>query len=390
MVMTRKSGLDDALRAPGSLMVDLLVVGVVVSLVGGLIAYGGQFAAPFKETTEISVSWAALPLYAFFSLCRGFAAYAVSLTFTLVYATVAARSIRAERVMLPVLDVLQSIPVLGFLPGLVLGMIALFPTREIGLELACIIMIFTGQAWNMAFSFYSSLKGIPRPLRDVAAVYRLPRRRIFRLLEVPASMIGLVWNSMMSMAGGWFFLTVNEAFTLGDKDFRLPGIGSYMAQAIQEGNVPAMLAAIATMAIMIVAVDQLFWRPIVVWSERFKLEETAEAEKPRSWFLDLLQKAKTPGCDATYAACPRRRQARRDYPTQRVRLAEIVGREAPIDQLVENSVDVVGAEIPRSRGLRTHAAAFSKKSVYARFSSANSQFNSLSMTASTYAGRLFW
>ena len=305
--MTRKSGLDDALRAPGSLMVDLLVVGVVVSLVGGLIAYGGQFAAPFKETTEISVSWAALPLYAFFSLCRGFAAYAVSLTFTLVYATVAARSIRAERVMLPVLDVLQSIPVLGFLPGLVLGMIALFPTREIGLELACIIMIFTGQAWNMTFSFYSSLKGIPQPLRDAAAVYRLPRRRIFRLLEVPASMIGLVWNSMMSMAGGWFFLTVNEAFTLGDKDFRLPGIGSYMAQAIQEGNVPAMLAAIATMAIMIVAVDQLFWRPIVVWSERFKLEETAEAEKPRSWFLDLLQRSRLAGWIGAQRAARRAR-----------------------------------------------------------------------------------
>jgi NitT/TauT family transport system permease protein len=290
--MIRSSGLRDALRAPGSLLVDLLVVGVVVSLVGGLIAYGGQFAAPFKQTTEISVSWGALPLYAFFSLCRGFAAYAVSLAFTLVYAPVAARSVRAERVMLPVLDVLQSIPVLGFLPGLVLGMIALFPTREIGLELACIIMIFTAQAWNMTFSFYSSVKGIPQPLRDAATVYRLPRRRIFRLLEVPASMIGLVWNSMMSMAGGWFFLTVNEAFTLGDKDFRLPGIGSYMAQAIKEDNVSAMLAAIATMAIMIVAVDQLFWRPIVVWSERFKLEETAEVEKPRSWFLDLLQRSR--------------------------------------------------------------------------------------------------
>lgn len=166
----RHSGLHDGLRTSGSLVVDLLVVGAVVSMMGGLIAYAGQFSKPFTERTEISMSWTALPLYAFFSLCRGFAAYAVSLTFTLVYATMAARSVRAERVMLPVLDVLQSIPVLGFLPGLVLGMVALFPTREIGLELACIIMIFTGQAWNMTFSFYSGLKGIPQPLRDAAAV----------------------------------------------------------------------------------------------------------------------------------------------------------------------------------------------------------------------------
>jgi NitT/TauT family transport system permease protein len=280
------------LRDPGSTLIDLLVVFGVVSLVGGLIAYGGQFTAAFHEKTEISLAWTALPLYTFFSLCRGFAAYAVSLAFTLVYATAAARSRRAERIMLPVLDVLQSIPVLGFLPGLVLGMIALFPSREIGLEVAAIIMIFTGQAWNMTFSFYASLKSIPQPLREAAAVYRLGSRRVFRVLELPASVIGLVWNSMMSMAGGWFFLTVNEAFTLGDKDFRLPGVGSYMAEAINRGDTAAMIAAVIAMTVMIVAVDQLFWRPIVVWSERFKLEETAETERPRSWFLDVLARSR--------------------------------------------------------------------------------------------------
>ena len=286
-----------ALRAPGSVAVDLLVVAAIVSLIGGLIAYGEQFGASFTEKTQISLSWTALPIYTFFSLCRGFAAYAVSLVFTLLFATAAARSERTERLMLPILDVLQSIPVLGFLPGLVLGMVALFPTREIGLEIACIIMIFTGQAWNMTFSYYASLKGIPAPLREAARMNGLSRWRTFRVLELPASMIGLVWNSMMSMAGGWFFLTVNEAFTLGDKDFRIPGIGSYMAEAINQfdskdwNTWKPMLAAVAAMTVMIVAVDQLFWRPIVVWSERFKMEETAETNKPQSWFLNLLSRS---------------------------------------------------------------------------------------------------
>jgi len=322
------SGIRNALKTPGSALLDLLVVAAAVSLLGGLIAYGEQFAAPLNAKTEISLSWTALPLYTFFSLCRGFAAYAVSLAFTLAYATAAARSRRAERVMMPVLDVLQSIPVLGFLPGLVLGMIALFPTRQIGLEIACIIMIFTGQAWNMAFSFFASLKSIPTPLREAAQVYRLPPRRVFRILEVPASMIGLVWNSMMSMAGGWFFLTVNEAFTLGDKDFRLPGVGSYMAEAINAGNAPAMLAAVAAMTIMIVAVDQLFWRPIVVWSERFKLEETAEAQKPQSWFLNLLRRSKV--AEKIDALWRKQRSRRRLSRPTRARLAPVVsGAAAP-------------------------------------------------------------
>jgi NitT/TauT family transport system permease protein len=277
-----------ALQAPESLLVDLLVFVAVAALVAAMISFGRQFTAPYHATTVIDLSFGSLPRYTFFSLCRGFAAYVLSLIFTLVYGTFAAHNKRAEKVMIPVLDVLQAIPVLGFLPGLVLAMIALFPTREIGLEIACIVMIFTGQAWNMVFSFHGSLKGIPQPLREVAVLQRLGGWKTFKLLEVPAAMIGLVWNSMMSMAGGWFFLTVNEAFTLHDRDYRLPGIGSYMNEAINKGNTPAMLAAIVAMIVMIVVVDQFFWRPIVVWSQKYKIEESADADKPQSWVLALL------------------------------------------------------------------------------------------------------
>jgi NitT/TauT family transport system permease protein len=282
----------DILKAPGSLGVDVLVLLVVAAIAGALFSFGKQVAAPYEQKTVISLSFWALPKYTAFSLARGVAAYGLSLIFTLIYGTVAAHNRRAERIMVPALDVLQSIPVLGFLPGLVLAMIALFPTREIGLEIACVIMIFTAQAWNMTFSFFGSLRGIPSNLREVCAINRIGPWRIFRLLELPASMIGLVWNSMMFMAGGWFFLSVNEAFTLGDKDFRLPGIGSYMAEAINQDDKRAMLAAVIAMTIMIVAVDQLFWRPVVVWSERFKVEETAETDKAQSWVLNILQKSR--------------------------------------------------------------------------------------------------
>jgi NitT/TauT family transport system permease protein len=291
LVLFHSRRVRDALKAPESLLIDLFVLASVAALVAAMIAFGKQFTSPYHETTVISLSFWSLPKYTFFSLCRGFAAYALSLIFTLTYGTIAAHNHRAEKVMIPVLDVLQAIPVLGFLPGLVLAMIGLFPTREIGLEIACIIMIFTGQAWNMVFSFHGSLRGIPQPLREVAVLQKLGGWKTFKLLEVPAAMIGLVWNSMMSMAGGWFFLTVNEAFTLGNRDFRLPGIGSYMNEAINQGNTPAMIAAIVAMVVMIVAVDQLFWRPIVVWSQKYKIEETSDADKPQSWVLTLLQRS---------------------------------------------------------------------------------------------------
>jgi len=289
LVLFHTRRVREALQAPARVGVDILFLGLVGGALGLLLLVGQQFSSPYHQALVIDLSFRALPRYTLLSLGRGFAAYALSLIFTLVYGTIAAHNHRAEKVMIPALDVLQSIPVLSFMPGLVLAMIALFPTREIGLELACVITIFTAQVWNMTFSFYGSIRGIPKPLQEVAIVHHLSRWRVFKLLELPASMIGLVWNSMMSMAGGWFFLTVNEAFTLNGRDFRLPGIGSYMNEAINRDDHPAMIAAVIAMIIMIVVVDQCFWRPIVVWSERFKMEDTADADKAQSWLLNLLQ-----------------------------------------------------------------------------------------------------
>jgi NitT/TauT family transport system permease protein len=305
-----------ALKKPVRIGPELVVLAGAFALLGVLILAGREFSAPYQPHVHISLSLWVLPIYTLLSLTRGFAAYALSLIFTLVYGTVAAHNRYAEKVMLPALDVLQAIPVLGFLPGLVLAMVSLFPTRELGLEIACIIMIFTAQAWNMTFSFHGSLRSIPTSLREVAAMQNLGGWQIFRKLEVPAAMIGLVWNSMMSMAGGWFFLTVNEAFTLGDHDYRLPGIGSYMNEAIQHKNYLAIVAAIVAMVIMIVMVDQLFWRPIVVWSERFKLEDQADASKPEAWILNVLQRSKLFGW--VRKVCIRRPRVARSSPPKKI------------------------------------------------------------------------
>ena len=291
LILFHTSRVRAALKAPAAIGTELVALAIVAGAFAALLLTARQWTAPLHRQVVISLSFVTLPIYTAMSLGRGFAAYALSLLFTLVYGTVAAHNRRAEKIMLPTLDVLQAIPVLGFLPGLVLAMIRLFPTRELGLELACVVMIFTGQVWNMTFSFHGSLRGIPQPLREVASIQRLSGWQTFKLLELPAAMIGLVWNSMMSMAGGWFFLTVNEAFTLHDQDYRLPGIGSYMNEAINRGNIPAMFAAIVAMIVMIVLVDQMFWRPIVVWSQRFKMEDTAESDKPQSWVLALLERS---------------------------------------------------------------------------------------------------
>src|SRR5882724_239477 len=272
--------------------VDVVVLAALGALVYGLISIGSEWSGVLRPTVEIDLSPWALPRYTMFSLFRGFAAYVLSLIFTLIYGRVAAYNLRAEKVMVPLLDILQSIPVLGFLPGLVLALVAAFPRSNFGLELSCVIMIFTGQAWNMTFSFYHSLRSIPAELGDAARVYRLTSWQRFLQLELPYSAVGLVWNSMMSMAGGWFFLTVCEAFVLRGKDFRLPGIGSYMSVAIEKNDMPAMIYGVVAMVVMIVAVDQLFWRPIVAWSQKFKFEETEASEQAGSVVLDLLQKSR--------------------------------------------------------------------------------------------------
>ena len=172
-----------------------------------------------------------------------------------------------------------------------LALVALFPRTNVGLELAAVIMIFTGQAWNMTFSLYHSLKSVPQDLEEASVVYRFTWWQRFKWMELPYGTTGLVWNSMMSMAGGWFFLMINEAFRLGDHDFRLPGLGSYMSVAVHEGKPLAMALAVVAMMLMIVALDQLLWRPVVVWAQRFRVEETTAAETSRSWFLDLVRRS---------------------------------------------------------------------------------------------------
>jgi NitT/TauT family transport system permease protein len=210
---------------------DLPVVLAAFALFYALLALAQHWMAPVTQQAQIDLSLASLPKYTMFSVLRIFIAYALSLVFSVAYGYVAAYYPKAERIMIPLLDTLQSIPVLSFLPGVMVSMVALFPTRELGVELGSILLIFTGQVWNMAFSFYSSLKSIPREMREVAQTYRWSRwQRLFQL-ELPFSAIGMIWNSMMSIAGGWFFLIACEMFTLGDRDLRLPGLGSYLQTA---------------------------------------------------------------------------------------------------------------------------------------------------------------
>lgn len=270
---------------------DPLVVLAVGALIWGVTRMAGEAAGPMRPKVDLDLSLWALPKYTLFSLMRGFAAFVLSFLFTLGYGYAAAKNRIAERVLIPLLDILQSIPVLGFMPAVLLGMVAMFPGSNIGLELASVIFIFTGQAWNMTFSFYHSLRNIPPELVEAARLYRFGWWRTFSKLELPFSTVGLVWNGMMSMAGGWFFLAASEAMVLGDKDFRLPGIGAYMSVAQDKGDTGAMIGAIAAMIIMIVLVDQLFWRPLVAWSEKFNVGDVKASEAPTSWVLDLLRKS---------------------------------------------------------------------------------------------------
>jgi len=275
-------------------LADLVVLCLVGGTIAAVVSFAREFEAPLRQAVQIDLRPTALIRYTLFSLSRGVAALIFSFLFALGFGLAAAKSRLAEQLLLPVLDILQSIPVLGFLPGLVLGLMALFPARNVGLELAAILMIFTAQAWNLALSFYNSLKSVPDALRDACGVAGWGAGRTFRQLELPAAAQGLVWNGMLSMAGGWFFLMVNEAFRLGDKDYRLPGIGSYMSVAQDQGDFRAMGLAILAMVVMIVAVDQLLWRPLVVWVEQYRLDETTGASGTRSWVLDLLRQSRLP------------------------------------------------------------------------------------------------
>ena len=278
-----------------SRITDILIFGVCLSLFYGLILIAQTWVHPFTPEAEISHSVVMLPAYAAYSLSRIGLAYVLSLGFTLVYGYVAAYNKTAERIMIPLLDVLQSIPVLSFLPGVMLAMVALFPRSQFGLELGSVLLIFTGQVWNMAFSFYSSLKSIPRELHEAASVYRLSWWQRLTQLELPYASIGLVWNSMMSVAGGWFFLMACEMFVLGERDFRLPGLGSYLQTAASAGDTRSIVLGLVTMISVIVLLDQLVWRPVIAWADKFKFEQVEAANVPRSAVLDLLRRSPAVG-----------------------------------------------------------------------------------------------
>ncbi|MFZ0135976.1 MAG: ABC transporter permease subunit [Candidatus Sulfotelmatobacter sp.] len=268
---------------------DVIMFGAGIALFYAVVTVGHSWFGPFTPTVEISRSLRALPAYAGYSLLRITIAYVLSLGFTLVYGYIAAYNPRAERFMLPLLDVLQSIPVLSFLPGVMLAMVALFPGRQLGVELGAILLIFTGQVWNMAFSFYASLKSIPKDMREAAEIFRFSWWQRFTQMELPFSAIGLVWNSMMSVAGGWFALMVCEMFVLGSRDFRLPGLGSYLQTAASAGDTSSICWGIATMVFVIVLLDQFVWRPVIAWAEKFKVEQVESTDAPRSWVLNLVE-----------------------------------------------------------------------------------------------------
>ena len=276
-------------RKPKLQIADICVLGLFIFLLYGTVVTAQRWHGGLQTDTEINLSYGSLAVYSILSLFRALIAYCLSLLFTLVFGYLAAKYKTAEQIILPLLDIGQSIPVLGFLPGLVLGLIAIFPTNNLGLELACILLIFTGQVWNMTFSFYSSLKSIPKHFLELGENVQLSFFQRFGLIELPYSSSGLAWNSLMSMAGGWFFLTVCEAFTLGDQHFRLPGLGAYMAVAIEQDNLHAMIAGVVAMVIVIVTVDFFLWRPIIAWTRRFQLDEQQDTPQELPYFQKLIQ-----------------------------------------------------------------------------------------------------
>jgi len=253
-----------------------------------------QTLAPMSQLAAepISLDPGKLPEYALRTTLRMLAAMIASLVFTLAYGTLAAKSRRAEKVMIPILDILQSVPVLGFISFTVTFFLALFPGRVAGAELAAIFAIFTSQAWNMTFSFYQSLRTVPRDLDEVSKNFQLTGWQRFWKLDVPFSMPGLIWNMMMSMSGGWFFVVASEAITVGNHTFALPGVGSYLAQAIATQNTGAIGYVIVTMVIVILFYDQLLFRPLVAWADKFRMETTGSQHQPQSWLLDLIRKTR--------------------------------------------------------------------------------------------------
>ncbi|MDE3128447.1 MAG: ABC transporter permease subunit, partial [Gemmatimonadota bacterium] len=268
--------------------VDVGMLCLVAAVVYVVTHAGVGWGTPIASNVHVTTSPWDLPWYAALSTLRMAAAYVISLVFAVTYARAAAHSTFAERFLIPLLDILQSVPILSFMPGVVLGLAALFRGRTIGLELAAVLLIFTSQAWNLAFGFHQALATIPNELSEASSVYRLGAWRRFTRLELPSGVISLVANSMMSWAGGWFFLMASEQFTLGNDSYRLPGLGSYLAAAAEQGDVQALVLGLLTLVVVIVLLDQLLWRPLVAWSDRFKLEQ-AGAGSSGSRVLDAVR-----------------------------------------------------------------------------------------------------
>ncbi len=272
------------------IVAGVCIFGALIYVAG--VARGTMAPLDAPEATAIALDPLNLPGYAVRTTLRMFAALVCSLLFTFTYATWAAKSRRAGLILVPILDILQSVPILGFLSFTVVFFMSLFPGRVLGAELAAIFAIFTSQAWNMAFSLYQSLKTVPADLDEATRSYRLTAWQRFWRLEVPFAMPGLVWNTMMSMSGGWFFVVASEAVSVGDATWKLPGIGSYVALALEQRDIRAVLYAIFAMLVVILAYDQLLFRPLVAWSSKFRFEMTASEEAEDPWVLKLLRRTR--------------------------------------------------------------------------------------------------
>src|SRR5215469_10973814 len=272
------------------LIIFIFIAAAFVALAHGI----REMEAPLAklDIAPVTLDPRNLPEYALRTTLRMFVAIGASLVFTFVVATLAAKSRKAELVIVPALDILQSVPVLGFLTFTVAFFLRLFPGSQLGAECAAIFAIFTSQAWNMAFSFYQSLRTVPDDLDEVCRHFRLSGWLRFWRLEVPFAAPGLIWNTMMSMSGGWFFVVASEAITVGDTTVKLPGIGSWLAIAIEQKDIAAVAMAVAVMALMILVYDQLLFRPIVAWADKFRFEQTAAQQRPRSWVYDIVRRTR--------------------------------------------------------------------------------------------------
>lgn len=267
----------------------LIIVGLAV-LVYALLRLAIPYPVPVIGP-EINLSRSALPWYALLSLGRMAIAYFLSLSFSLVYGYVAARNKAAERIMMPILDVLQSIPILSFLPVVLVALVAILP-QGLAVEIAAVVLIFTSQAWNLTFSFYQSVRTVPGDMKEASQIFRMNWWYRFRHMELPFAALGLLWNSVMSWAGGWFFLMAAETFKVGDRDFRLPGLGSYLQKAANSGDSSAIIFAVLTLVLLVVLLDQLIWRPLLTWAEKFKIELVENDNPPTSWFFDVLSRSR--------------------------------------------------------------------------------------------------